>query len=388
MNESKFVKHRQPCPSCNGSDPVSINEDGSAKCFSCGTFFTDYKNPNGVTQINIAPKLEKTFFDSYRGTFGALTDRGISEEVSKKYGVRVVYHKDGSVAEHIYPYYNGNEIAGTKTRYVNNKNFKMTGTFNGTGLFGEQLYKKGGKYLTITEGECDALAVAELGIRTAVVSIKRGSASAVRDVRESIEFIESFEQVVIAFDNDKAGRTAAREVASILKPGKARILKLTDGYKDPNDMLKGKKFTEFTKAWFEAKVYTPSGILELSSRKDKWLTREVKQSIAFPYAGLNKKLYGLSQVMEWYKTPQVQAYAQQGYMLKWGSKVQEAKETKYGADSEQVICLYMVKPYKPNDVDGFKKVQVPPVQPMPQAIQQSQVSVEVDKEMDDDLPPF
>ena len=58
------------------------------------------------------------------------------------------------------------------------------------------------------------------------------------------------------------------------------------------------------------------------------------------------------------------------------------------ADSEQVICLYMVKPYKPNDVDGFKKVQVPPVQPMPQAIQQSQVSVEVDKEMDDDLPPF
>ena len=50
--------------------------------------------------------------------------------------------------------------------------------------------------------------------------------------------------------------------------------------------------------------------------------------------------------------------------------------------------MFMVKPYKPNDVDGFKKVQVPPVQPMPQAIQQSQVSVEVDKEMDDDLPPF
>ena len=103
---------------------------------------------------------------------------------------------------------------------------------------------------------------------------------------------------------------------------------------------------------------------------------------------LTKKLYGLSQVMEWYKTPQVQAYAQQGYMLKWGSKIQEAKETKYGADSEQVICLYMVKPYKPNDVDGFKKVQIPPVQAIQQAIQQSQVSVEVDKEMDDDLLHF
>tara|TARA_R110002051_G_scaffold273727_1_gene334391 strand:- start:777 stop:1214 length:438 start_codon:yes stop_codon:yes gene_type:complete len=103
---------------------------------------------------------------------------------------------------------------------------------------------------------------------------------------------------------------------------------------------------------------------------------------------LTKKLYSLSQVMEWYQTPQVQVYAKQGYSLKCGTKVQQAKETKYGADSEQVFCMYMVKPYKPNDVDGFKKVEVPPVQPMPQAIQQSQASVEVDKEMDDDLPPF
>ena len=62
MNESKFVKHRQPCPSCNGSDPVSINEDGSAKCFSCGTFFTDYENPD-VLPVKV-PKLEKTFLNS------------------------------------------------------------------------------------------------------------------------------------------------------------------------------------------------------------------------------------------------------------------------------------------------------------------------------------
>ena len=58
-------------------------------------------------------------------------------------------------------------------------------------------------------------------------------------------------------------------------------------------MLAKKKFKEFTTAWWEAKTYTPSGILELSSKKDDWLNREVKESIAYPWEGLNKKLYGL-----------------------------------------------------------------------------------------------
>jgi twinkle protein len=291
LKQSTFVKHKLPCPSCGGSDPVSMNEDGSAKCFSCGTFFTDYKNPKGPTTIN---KVNSTsYLNAYTGTTGSLPDRNISEKTANKYGVRVVYNSDGSIAEHIYPYYNGNEIVAVKTRYVTNKSFRVSGTYEGTGLFGEQLYGKSKLPLTITEGECDAMSVVDLGIKSAVVSIKRGSAGAVRDIRDSIEFVESFDKVIICFDNDKAGRKAARDVARILKPGKAKILQLPNGYKDANDMLNNKRFAEFTKAWFEAKTYTPSGILELSSKKDNWLKREIKESIAFPYEGLNQKLYGL-----------------------------------------------------------------------------------------------
>lgn len=288
--QSTFVKHKLPCHKCGGSDPVSLNGDGSAKCFSCGTFYINYKNKKEDMTTNTNTNA---YLSSYTGTYGALTDRNISEKFATKYGVRVVYDTNGNVIEHIYPYYNGNEIVAVKTRYVNNKSFRVSGTYEGTGLFGEQLFSKGGRYLTITEGECDALAVAELGIKTAVVSIKRGSSSAVRDIRESIEFIESFENVILCFDNDKAGRKAAREVARILKPGKAKIIQLPNGYKDANDMLNNNKFAEFTKAWFESKTYTPSGILELSSKKDKWLKREIKESIAYPYDGLNQKLYGL-----------------------------------------------------------------------------------------------
>ena len=291
LKQSTFVKHKLPCPKCGGSDPVSMNENGSAKCFSCGEFFTDYKNPDSVVPIN---KVNNTsYLNAYTGTYGSLTDRNISEATAKKYGVRVVYNSDGSIAEHVYPYYNGNEIVAVKTRYVNNKSFRVSGSYEGTGLFGEQLYGKSKLPLTITEGECDALAVVDLGIKSAVVSIKRGSAGAVRDIRDSIEFVESFDKVIICFDNDKAGRKAARDVARLLKPGKAKIMQLPNGYKDANDMLNNKRFAEFTKAWFEAKTYTPSGILELSSKKDSWLKREIKESIAFPYEGLNQKLYGL-----------------------------------------------------------------------------------------------
>jgi twinkle protein len=295
LQESTWSEYKLPCPKCGGSDPVAKNKDGSAKCFSCGTFFSSYEEAieGKVIQKNNNYKKGSTFLSSYTGVFGSLTDRGISETVAKKYGVRIVYNNSGEIAQHIYPYYNGNEIVGTKTRLVVDKDFRFHGTYEGTGLFGEQLYTTGGKYLTITEGECDALAVAELGIRSAVVSIKRGSAGAVKDIRESIEFVESFENVILCFDNDKAGRKAARQIARILKPGKTKILKLPDGYKDANDMLKNKKFAEFTKAWFEAKVYTPSGIIELSSKKSSWLNREIKESIAYPYEGLNRKLYGL-----------------------------------------------------------------------------------------------
>tara|TARA_Y100000114_G_scaffold156623_1_gene184435 strand:+ start:2244 stop:3905 length:1662 start_codon:yes stop_codon:yes gene_type:complete len=292
-----FVKHKLPCLECDSSDAVSMNEDGSAKCFSCDRFFTDYNNPseNKISHIPTKSNKDNTFLTSYYGVFGDLIDRGISEHTARKFGVKIKRDEASNVTQHIYPYYNGGEIVGTKTRHVQNKNFFCNGTFEGTGLFGEQLFgSKGGKYLTITEGECDAMAVSQLFEgKWAVVSLKRGASSAVKDIRESIEFVESFENVILCFDNDKAGKQAAKSVAKILKPNKTKIMAFPNGYKDANDMLKQKKYQEFNQAWWNAKTYTPSGIMELSSQKDDWLHREVKESIPYPWQGLNDKLYGM-----------------------------------------------------------------------------------------------
>jgi len=297
QEQSKFVRHKLPCPSCGGSDPVSMNEDKSAHCFSCETHFPNYVDAcsGKIMDTNPKPKLSNTFLNTYNGSYGALTDRCISEDTAKKYGVRRVVSTDNKVSQHIYPFFNGNEVVGTKTRFVDNKNFAFAGTYEGTGLFGEQLFRNtGGKYLTIVEGECDAMAAYELmQSKWACVSLKRGASGAVKDIRESIEFVESFENVVLCFDNDKAGKEAARKVARILKPGKAKIVTLPNGCKDANDMLRQKKFQDFMSAWWEARTYTPSGIMDLSAKKSEWLHRETKESIAYPWEGLNKKLFGM-----------------------------------------------------------------------------------------------
>ena len=291
MEQSKFIKHRLPCKSCNSSDAVSINKDGSAKCFSCNTWYIKYDE-----NITGEEMTDTTLLNSHGGVFAPLSDRSISKETAQKYGVKVVYASDGAIAQHIYPYYINNETTATKIRYIRDKKFSVNGSFTGTGLFGENIFKEGGKYITLVEGECDAMAAYELlGSKWAVVSIKRGASSAVKDVKESIEYLESFDNIVICFDQDKAGEEAARKVASIIKPGKAKIISLPTGFKDANEMLRKNQIREFTRVWWDAKLFTPSGIIRVSEKEDDFFNREVLQSVPYPYAGLNKKLYGLRQ---------------------------------------------------------------------------------------------
>ena len=291
-NNLKFIEYHLPCPECKSSDAVSVNEDGSAKCFSCEAFFPNYTGEKKPT--NTAPLQTSKTLNVNGGSFGQLSDRNISVSTAKKYGVKVVYDTQGVIAQHIYPFYINNELTANKIRYVKDKRFSFEGSPTGTGLFGQNLFKEGGKYLTITEGECDAMAAYELlGSKWAVVSIKRGASSAVKDIKENLEYVESFDNIVICFDKDSKGEEAARKVATILKPGKAKIVTLPNGYKDANDMLKQKKYEQFTRAWWDAKLYTPSGIIRVSEKKEQFFNREKKESVPYPWQGLNKKLYGL-----------------------------------------------------------------------------------------------
>ena len=297
MEDQTWDKVHQPCPICSSSDAVGVNQDGSAKCFSCGAFMPNYQQSCEGKDMTVETKpIETKQPDNLNeGNFIALTDRDISKNTAQKYGVKAVQDLKGKVIKHLYPYYNGHELSATKYRNTVTKDFFVQGSYNETGLFGQQLFKSG-KYVTITEGECDAMAAYELlGSKWAVVSIKRGAQGAVKDIKESLEFFDDFENVIIAFDNDKAGKDASVKVARLFKPGKARILTLPNGWKDPNDMLRSNKHKDFVESWWSAKVYTPSGVINVTEQREKFHNREKKQSIPYPYEGLNKKLYGLRQ---------------------------------------------------------------------------------------------
>ena len=289
-----FVKYHLPCPECGGSDPVSLNEDGSGYCFSCNIRIKDYYGSN--ENVSDIKTYQRNSMNTSEGSFNELTDRNISIDTAKKYGVKSVLNSDGSINSHIYPYYISNEMVGSKIRLTENKEFQWKGTSKGTGLFGQNLFGTNGKFITLTEGECDAMAAYQmLGSKWPVVSVKNGAGGGVKDVKENLEYLESFEYVVIAFDNDKVGKDNARRVARVLKPGKAKILTLPEGYKDPNDILKQGRNQAFVNSWWDSKIYTPSGVLNISDNLSKYHNREKKESIPYPWEGLNNKLYGMRQ---------------------------------------------------------------------------------------------
>ena len=288
-----FIAFRKPCPKCGGSDPVSINKDGSAKCFSCDTYFKNYKKAMNGETVSDFKTYKNNSMNNIDGEYIELRDRKISLATAKKYGVKAVVNSKGEIVKHYYPYYTANEISGYKIREPN-KLFSWQGQAKESGLFGQQAFNSGGKYVTLTEGECDAMAAYELlGSKWPVLSVKNGAAGAVKDVKQNLEFLEKFDNIVISFDNDKVGKEAARKVAKLLTPGKAKILTLPEEYKDPNDMLRQGLYQNFVTAWWASSIYTPAGVLNLTENLQKLINRERIESVPYPWNGLNEKLYGM-----------------------------------------------------------------------------------------------
>ena len=290
-----FVKYHQPCYLCDSSDAVSVNDDGSAYCFSCDKRIPNYEVKEGADK-NIVQEIKvhrTNSVNEIEGEFLALNDRGISLATAKKYNVKSTTNQNGDVVQHFYPYCIASEVTSYKVR-SEGKHFTWRGSSQGTGLFGESAFKDSGKFITLVEGECDAMAAYELlGSKWPVVSVKSGAAGAARDVKNSLEFLEKFDCVVINFDNDKAGREGAKAVARLLTPSKAKILTMPDDFKDANEMLRAKRAQAYIDAWWGAKLYTPSGVLNISEQKLDFNNREQRESIPYPWAGLNKKLYGM-----------------------------------------------------------------------------------------------
>lgn len=219
--------------------------------------------------------------------YTALTKRRISEETCTKwkYGTS---HYNGKPVQ-IANYYRDGVVVAQKVRFQN-KEFLMLGDGKNAPLYGQQLWRDGGKNLCITEGEIDALTVSQLfGNKWPVVSLPNGAQSAVKAIKREYDWINKFDTVVLMFDNDDAGRTAAEEAAAVLPPGKVKIATLP--LKDANEMLQAGRGAEVVDAFWAAKPWRPDGILRISDLRDEAIT-PIEEGAPWPWHGVTKATHG------------------------------------------------------------------------------------------------
>lgn len=231
----------------------------------------------------------------------SLIDRGLSKATLEKYGVTLSFDESKNISTHFYPYYNGDEQVATKVRNTSDKTFRCSGQMNQADMFGKRLVPQGGKYISIAEGELDAMSICEM-FKIPAISVKSAT-SAVKDCREAYKYLDSFEKIVVCFDKDEPkvnpegkvsypGQEAAEKVAKLFEPGKVLIMDMGE-YKDPNEWLVAGKKEQFIKQWWRAKPYTPDSIINSSNLWDIIQEEQSKESVLYPYKGLNDKTYGM-----------------------------------------------------------------------------------------------
>lgn len=223
--------------------------------------------------------------------------RGLSTDTMQKYQIWT----NGN--EQYYPHFVDGTHVANQIRFLDKKNFLVQGDINKSQLFGQQLFPSGGKSLTICEGHLDSPSVYQMfGSKYPSVSV-RAASSAVREITENWDYCNSFDQIVICFDNDEPhkkpdgtvwypGQEAAEKVAKLFALGKVRVLTLSKA-KDANDYLQKGWTKEFVEEWWRAPTFTPAGIKLASGMWDEVSKEEKYETQPYPWQGLNDFTYGI-----------------------------------------------------------------------------------------------
>lgn len=215
-----------------------------------------------------------------------LNHRHIDQKTARLFDYRLAKVK-GEVVE-VSNYYTDGTIVAQHVR-APGKRFFWRGDTSALPLFGQHLWSGVGKRIIVTEGEIDCMTISMLQKnRWPVVSIPNGSNSAAKNIAENMAFLTGYEEVVLCFDNDDAGRAAAEAAAEKLPPGKARIA--VTPRKDANEHLMANDTAPLLTALYEARQYQPDGILHISDVHDGM--RPAQKIWLFPWDCLTESMMG------------------------------------------------------------------------------------------------
>lgn len=286
MNEeSEFTSH-EACPSCHSSDALARYTDGHGYCFSCG----HYQRANGDMGTTSVPSVGEDRL-SLEGLVQSLPKRSIREDTAQLFGYRQGEY-NGRAAHYAY-YFDPDtrRPIAAKVRFPD-KSFTFIGDAKKAPLYGQWLWRDGGKMVVVTEGEIDALSVSQAqGNKWPVVSVQNGAQGAVKSIKKALDWLSKFDEVILMFDMDEHGRKAALECAELFEPGKCKIASLP--LKDASDMLQANRTKELIDAVWGAKTYRPDGVVDGSDLWQAVLTDDATISVSYPWAVLNDKTHGI-----------------------------------------------------------------------------------------------
>jgi twinkle protein len=282
-----FVRHI-PCGNCGSSDANSLYADNTTYCHKCGAYGD---SPDSGETMDATNTGRGRSTDLVRGSIQAISKRGIREETCAKFGYQVGEYKDERC--HIAPYHDASgRIIAQKVRLPGKKFTWVGAPKEALPLFGQHLWRDGGKSVVITEGEIDALSVAQaFNLKWPVVSLPNGAQAAKKDLLKAFEWLNSYEKIVLCFDMDEPGLKAREEVAELLPVGKVFFMNLP--HKDANEVLLKDGTAPIVSAFWDAKPWRPDGIISGADLTVERLKAASVKGYSLPWPIATERLGGI-----------------------------------------------------------------------------------------------
>lgn len=295
--ESEFLHHEAcPSPDCGSSDAFGRYSDGHGHCFSCG----HYEPGDGTGQEKRRERRKQMVKAGLILDIDVrpLKGRNLSLETCEKFGYGIGTYYNPKDTE-----YHGQRCqiapcpapdgspAAQKLRFKD-KGFRFVGDTKKAGLYGQHLWRDGGRMVVVTEGEIDAMSVSQLqGNKWPVVSVLNGAQGARKNLSKQVEWLNKFDTIILMMDMDEPGQEVIPELAALFRPGKVKVASLP--LKDANDMLVAGRGAEVIDAIWGAKEYRPDGIVSGEDIELEDVFTAIPKGFMTPYPLLNKKMHGI-----------------------------------------------------------------------------------------------
>lgn len=297
------------CPKCaeKGHDKTGnhlmLFEDGGAYCNRCG-HVDNWKDkgikPTPRKEIT-DEELKETLDEFLSCKTEAWPLRKLKKGTTQRYNCRVGCSPTdrSSVGSYLMPFHTvDGKLTGYKVRLVEEKKFWNQGRPKKATFFGEQLMPSGNfKKLYIAESAIDAMSIYQaikevwvskgISAEPNVVALPHGTGCAV-EVASNTDLLDRASEIVVVFDNDKAGQEAVVKLAGLYPTIKTVKLPM----KDPNEMLMAGKGTDLANlVQFSAEEFKLDGMEDIFDMADE-ICEAAIEGKSYPWDSMTKLTYG------------------------------------------------------------------------------------------------